>query len=178
MAHTLRMEDRLEGASNFVSWKIRINTLMQELELESYIEEEPKIPEDETEKAIWKRRNNKAKKLIIDSVKDSILPSISRLTSAYEVYKTIQNTFEINTASRILTLKQQMMNIKMNKGETITSYFLRITEIRDQLFSIGNTVDDVDLSLIALRGLPLSWESFIQCISGRPPLPKFYQTQK
>lgn len=55
MAHTLRMEDRLEGASNFVSWKIRINTLMQELELESYIEEEPKIPEDETKKAIWKR---------------------------------------------------------------------------------------------------------------------------
>lgn len=75
------MEDRLEGASNFLSWKIRITTLLQELELESFIEEEKEMPTDEAKKTTWKRRNNKAKKLIVDSVKDSIFPSIARLTT-------------------------------------------------------------------------------------------------
>jgi hypothetical protein len=144
-----------------------------ELELEEYIEKDIKMPEEETEKTTWKRRNNKARKLIIDSVKDSILPSISRITSAFEMFKIIQDTFEINNASRILTLKNQLLNMKMNKEETITSYFLRISEIRDQLLCIGNTIEDTELTLIALKGLPISWETFIQCISTRPPLPRF-----
>lgn len=63
----------------------------------------------------------------------------------------------------------------MTKGETITSYFLRITEIKNQLSTMGNNVDDVELTLLALRGLPISWESFIECITGRPSLPKFDQ---
>lgn len=63
----------------------------------------------------------------------------------------------------------------MNKGETITSYFLRISELRDQLSTIGNNIDDMELRLIALRGLPITWESFIQCITRRPSLPKFDQ---
>ena len=62
----------------------------------------------------------------------------------------------------------------MDKGDTISSYFSKITKLRDQLSTIGNNVDDVELSLIALRGLPLLWESFIQCISHPSP-PKFDQ---
>ena len=60
----------------------------------------------------------------------------------------------------------------MDKGDTITSYFSKSFELRDQLSTIGNNVLDVELSLIALRGLPISWESFIQCIS-HPSIPKF-----
>lgn len=69
-------------------------------------------------KATWKRRNNKARKIIVDSVKDHILPSISNLKKAFEVFKTITNTLEINNSSRLLTLKNQLMNIKMNKEES------------------------------------------------------------
>ena len=122
---------------------------------------------------MWKRRN-KAEKIIIDAVKDHILPSIEKLMSAYEVFKTIQNMVEINNANRLLSLRQQLLNIKMIKGETMSSYFLRITELRDQISTIGNNVDDLLLSLIALRGLSISWESFIHCIS-QPCLPKFDQ---
>ena len=94
-------------------------------------------------------------------------------TLPYEVFKSIQDTFEINNASRLLTLKQ-LLNIKMDKGDAISSYFSKIFELRDQLSTIGNNVVDVELSIKALRGLPLSWESLIQCIS-RPSLPKFDQ---
>lgn len=52
------------------------------------------------------------------------------------------------------------------------TYFSKKSELRDQLSTIGKNVEDVELSLIAFRGLPISWESFIQCIS-RPSIPKF-----
>ena len=127
MANNVRVEDRLEGASNFFSWKTRIITILEELELEEYIEKEIPIPQDETEKLTWKRRNNKAKKIIVDSVKDHILPSISEIKSAYEVFQTIKNTFEINNSSRLIILKSQLLNTKMKKGDSIHSYFEKIS---------------------------------------------------
>ena len=114
------------------------------------------MSEEEPERTTWSKQNRKAKKIIIDAVRDHILPSIARLKTAFEVFKTIKDSFQISNASRIFTLKQQLMTMKINKGEAITSYFLRISEIKDQLATIGNNVDDSELSLIALRGLFIS----------------------
>ena len=80
--------------------------------------------------------------------------------------------FEINNSSRLITLKNQLMNTKMSKEETISSYFGKITKIKNHLNSIGSKVEDQELSIIALRGLPLSWEAFIQVIN-RPSIPAF-----
>ncbi len=63
MVNGIRVKDRLEGASNFVSWKIRIITILQELELDSYIDRDIKMPEYEPDKTSWKRRNKEARKL-------------------------------------------------------------------------------------------------------------------
>ena len=173
MGNHVRLEDRLEGASNFSSWKIRVMIILREMELEEYIEINISMLENELEKVKWKRHNNKAMKIIIDSVKDHILPSISSLETAFEMFATIKNTFEINNTSRLLTLKQDLLYIKMKNGESITSYFLRITELKDQLAKMDNRVDDKELSMIALRGPPLSLETFIRGLSSCPELPKF-----
>ena len=175
MVNHVRLEDRLDGASNFSSWKIRVLIILREMELENYIETNTPMPENESEKTTWKRHNNKAMKIIIDSVKDHILPSIANLKTAFDMFSTIQSTFEINNTSRLLTLKQDLLYIKMKNGESITSYFLRITELKDQLATMQNQIDDKELSMIALRGLPLSWETFIRGLSSRPELPKFDQ---
>ena len=47
MTNNDKVEDRLEGASNFFSWKTRIITILEELELENYIEKDIPIPQDE-----------------------------------------------------------------------------------------------------------------------------------
>ena len=63
--------------------------------------------------------------------------------------------------------------MKMTKSKNIASYFMRITELRDKLKSSGDDLEEKDLVMTTLNGLPLSWESFIQTISGRTKLPKF-----
>ena len=61
----------------------------------------------------------------------------------------------------------------MTKFENIASYFMRITEFRDKLKSSGDNLEEKDLVMTTLNGLPPSWESFIQTISGQTKLPKF-----
>lgn len=48
---------------------------------------------------------------------------------------------------------------------------MRISKLKNQLGLIGHNMEDKDLVMIALNGLPHSWESFIQTISGRTELP-------
>ena len=147
--------------------------VLRELELEELIEENKSMLENDPDKTTWKRSNDKALKIIIDLVKDHIIPPIEYLKTIFEMFSTIKNTFKINNISRLLTLKQDLLYVKMNNGETIMSYFLRISELKDQLATIGNEVDDKKLSIIALKGLPLSWETFIRGLSSRPKLLKF-----
>ena len=50
---------------------------------------------------------------------------------------------------------------------------MRIADLRDQLGDMGETVPDIELSTYVLRGLPDSWESFIQSVCGRSKMPKY-----
>ena len=70
------------------------------MKLEQYIESNLPMPESESGKVTWKRHHNKAIKIIIDSIKDHILPSISNLQTAFKMFSTIRDTFEINNTSR------------------------------------------------------------------------------
>ena len=65
-----------------------------------------------------------------------------------------------------LTLRNKLSNMKMTKFENIASYFTRITELRDKLKSSGDNIEGEDLVMTTLNGIPPSWESFIQTISG------------
>jgi hypothetical protein len=72
--------------------------------------------------------------------RDHLLPHISTLKTAYEMYDALKKMFESNNTNRALTLKHQLQNIKMTKDDTIATFFLKISEIRDQL---GAIVSDI-----------------------------------
>ena len=85
----------------------------------------------------------------------------------------MKKLFERDSASRLIALRTKLHTIKMNRSESIASYFMRIAELRDQLGDIGETVPDRELSTYVVRGLPNSWESFIQSVSGCSKIPKY-----
>ena len=72
-----------------------------------------------------------------------------------------------------MTLRTQLKNVKMQNSETIQSYFTRVSQIKEQLESIGDTIEESEPIMNTLNGLPKSWESFIQGICSRRKLIKF-----
>jgi hypothetical protein len=89
------------------------------------------------------------------------------------MYDVLKNMFESNNTNIALALKHQLQNLKMPKDDTITTFFMNISEIRDQLSAIGETIIDRELVMITLNALPIHWEPFIQSINGREDLPQF-----
>ena len=111
----------------------------------------------------------------MDSVRDHLAPQISEKRTTRKMFKTLKKLFEQSNINVTLTLRNKLLNIKMTKSETIASYFLRITELRDKLKCSGENLEKKDLIMTTLNGLTPSWESFIQTISGPTKFPKFYK---
>ena len=53
MVNHVRIEDRLDGASKFSSWKTWLLIILREMEIENYIESNLPMPENKYEKTTW-----------------------------------------------------------------------------------------------------------------------------
>jgi hypothetical protein len=173
MKNKTLVEDRLDGSSNFSSWKSRLQITLEENDLLSVIQKTlPETTIDE-EKEIRKEDDVKVRKIIIYSVRDHLLPRIANLETTYEMYEALKNMFKSDNTLRALTLKGQLQSIKMTKGHTYATFFMKMSEIRDRLGAIGEVISDRELVLSTLNNLPKHWEPFLQSINGREKLPTF-----
>ena len=57
--------------------------------------------------------------------------------------------------------------------ETIHSYFTRVSQIKEQLEAVDEEVENTEIVMTTLNGLPRAWDSFIQGICARKNLVNF-----
>ena len=72
-----------------------------------------------------------------------------------------------------MTLRTQLKNVKMQDLESIQSYFTRVSQIKEQIEAIGDSVEEAKLVMTTMNGLPRSWGPFIQGICSRRNPTKF-----
>ena len=66
---SMKVEDRLEGASNFIPWKSRVLLLLEENDLLQCVNEKVPEPEAEEDKPHWRKNDAKARRILVDSVR-------------------------------------------------------------------------------------------------------------
>jgi len=147
--------------------------ILEENDLDRYVEEEIKEPEEEEARAKHKKEMIRAKRIIADSIKDTLIPQVSSLKTPKAMFDALTRLFEGKNINRKMTLSSQLKNVKMQSSETIQSYFTRVSQIKEQLEAIGDMVEDAEFLMTTLNGLPRSWEGFIQGICSRRKMTKF-----
>ena len=79
MSHHTKLDENIEGDDNFQAWKYRISLVLEENELDSYINEEVPVLEKYEAKALHKNKLVMAERIIADSIKDHLIPQVSSL---------------------------------------------------------------------------------------------------
>jgi hypothetical protein len=169
----MRVEDRMEGSRNFRSWKHRLHMILDENDLLEHVTVGVPEPNEEERKTKHKKNEKKAKRIMSDSVKDHLIPHISELQKTRKMYEALNRLYERKDISHNLTLRNQLRNMKMENSEFVTSYLMRVSQIRDQLATIGDVINDKDLVTTILNGFPTFWIPFVQGVCARTKLPKF-----
>ena len=88
-ATNLRFEDWLDGASNFLSWKARVTLLLKEHDLWEIVEKVVPTPTNAVEKAALEKKDIKAQRVILDVVKDHLIPHLAEKQSTKKMFKAL-----------------------------------------------------------------------------------------
>ena len=90
------------------------------------------IPETKAarEKARLKKNEATAMRILMDSVKDHLVPLIASQNTTKKIYDALKKLYEDENPSKILALKEQLRQVKFMKDDSVSSYFLKITQIR------------------------------------------------
>ena len=127
--------------------------ILEENDLEVYIQEEVKEPKGDESKTKHKKDMIKTKRIIADSIKDQLVPQVSSKNTPKEMFDPLTNIR--------MTLRNQLKGVNIQKGETMQSYFTRVSQIKEKLEDIGDMVEEAGFVMTTLNDLPRDWESFI-----------------
>jgi hypothetical protein len=72
-----------------------------------------------------------------------------------------------------MSLKNELHDMKMNFDDIITSYFVRVSQLRDQLQAIVEIILEKELVNIVLNDLPKTWDAFSASMTTRKEYPTF-----
>ena len=90
MVVQLRVEDRLQGAQDLPTWKERITRILDVSDAEEHIDSTKVGPIDP---AAWNKIDSRAMLIILDGVKDHIVPHLSRKKIALEMWKALESLY-------------------------------------------------------------------------------------
>jgi hypothetical protein len=90
----------------------------------------------------FKDNDINAMSIIVDSIKNHPIPYISHLDLSKNMYDALTNLFSIRNIGQVMSLKNELCDMKMNDDDSITSYFVRISQLRYQLQAIEEIISE------------------------------------
>ena len=129
--HGLRDQDRLDGLSNFSIWKARILIVLEAYNLRDHVEQTLATLTDPNLLRKHKEVVGHAKWLIMDGIKDHIVPHIAEKKTANEMWKALTSQYEGKSVQRKMLLETQMRSFMMTKGEDMEHFLFMLQSIRD-----------------------------------------------
>ena len=146
MTYSMKSKNKLDGASNFRAWKTRIDLILSknkvldivkgEIAKPEFEEGKEKEPQNVAVMEKFKDGDINSMSIIVESIKYHLIPYISHIDSSKKMYDALTNLFSVRNIGQVMSLKNDLCDMKMNDDGNITSYLVRISHLRDQLQAI------------------------------------------
>ena len=141
----LRVEDKLDGHSNYNVLKERMQSIFDEekvWDIMVHTTENPvNEPIDVVQLAAVNKKNNKGKRLILDGIKDHCIPHVRGKRYAHEMWTALTNLYQRTNENRKMVLREKL-----------------------------EVIPPTELVRIAVNGLPSSWLNFADGVCARETL--------
>jgi hypothetical protein len=183
MMNSMKSENKLDGASNFRVWKTWIDLILAKNKVldimkgnivkPEFEEGKEKEPLNVAAMEKFKDVDINAMSIIVDSIKDQLIPYISHIDSSKKMYDALTNLFAVRNTGQVMSLKNELRDMKMNEDDNITPYFVRISQLRYKIQFIEEITSEKELVNIVLNGLPKTWDAFSPSMNTRKEYPTF-----
>ena len=156
--------DKLD-TNNWGEWKRRMRGLLKSKECWSVINK-VKDEEEGSDKTKDSGKDDLAMGLMELHLGSWYLPMVDDCTTAKELWDKLEKMFQAQNNARRLVLRQQLNNLKLEKGEPVAKYIARAKSIASDLEGVGHKPEISELTLPVLAGLPEQYNVLVTVIGA------------
>uniref|UniRef100_A0A5B7C9B1 Uncharacterized protein n=1 Tax=Davidia involucrata TaxID=16924 RepID=A0A5B7C9B1_DAVIN len=166
-------------STNYVSWKFQISSILRAHSLMGYIDGSLNCPtkfiHDERGRITttknpdyhkWITYDQALMTLINATLSSSALTYVIGYSTSKEVWQALERRFSSSSRLNILQLKSNLHTL--SKGtDSVDLYVQRIKQARDSLAAVSVIIEDEDILIHTLNGLPVDYNAFKTSIHTR-----------
>ena len=104
----IRYKYRLDGISNYLPWKVRITTVLKEWNIWSFVGTMMTKPTNKDALEEFEALESKAQRVILDGVKDHLIPHLAEKKTANDMWDVLKQLFEAKNENRKMALKDKL----------------------------------------------------------------------
>jgi hypothetical protein len=160
MSQSLNTVPAFDG-TNCGYWKARMRFFLKSIDCWSIVETGWTEPGDATLELVPEKNtqlsNDKALHALCQALSPSEFARISNSESSKEAWKILKTTYEgtkLVKFAKLQMLISKFEEIKMLEDETFGEFYSKMSDLRNQMVSLGKTISDVKLIHKILRSLP------------------------
>ncbi|CAI5472467.1 unnamed protein product [Closterium sp. Yama58-4] len=155
---------------NYSAWKFKFQVLMMERGLWGLFDGTEKKPDDESDIAAWKKKDQKAFATLISRIGINLVSSVRTCikleASAHEAWKRLETIHVNKTLHGKILARNAFYTVKLRAGESMHEYATRVEELGETFVDLGGTVTEEDWILTLLCGLPEEWSTVITTLDS------------
>ena len=114
----------------------------------------------------WANEEAIAMDMIAASVPDPVFNRIKANTTTMEFWNAIKDIYQSRSKMITVVLGKKLQNTKLEEDEDARAHFTKLSDLREQLASMGKNYDDDEYASILLGSLPSSYEPTISAINA------------
>lgn len=158
-------------SSNYSIWKVRMESLLVIHDLYDIVLGEEEEPQGGQELARYKKKARLALHCLKMNVSNDLLNEVSSCISAKEAWDSLKAIYESNNTSRVLMIRNQILQSMRRSDENAQEYVLRIKSLNKELSSIGEKILENELVQVILNGLGDEFSNLVQTFAIQDTLP-------
>lgn len=155
MATTLAMQTNIKpfDGTNFTNWEFRIKLVLEQNGVLDVLENST-----ETQSAEFKKKDVKARSLMVQLLADNILETIKEKKTAKEMFDTLRTMYMKKGLSAQVELQRKLRNMKYTKGslsDFITEFEKTVADLRNS----GGSIQEGEVISQLLAAMPESYQA-------------------
>jgi hypothetical protein len=162
---------KLSGRENYLNWRFVTKLSLKKKGLWALVTDEAGEVREEVakgdsrdEKLAWQKRNDEAQYIIVSGLAPDIVSIVMETVTASEAWDTLKQHYQCADKAEILRMKEELLSIKLESGESINSYLGKIRTKVYALKQLKSLVSDDDHITYILRGLPKQYDGFKKAV--------------
>ena len=109
----------------------------------------------------WLKLDRIVRATIRMHLSESVYFTVQSCSTAFELWKTLSNTYEKKVAATKIYLIWRLYNLRMKESNSIQAHLNEYESLSSQISSQGTTIEDELRAMILMSTLPSSWENFV-----------------